>query len=299
MNHSHTSFCQYISSLLLFGSNGVVASYIALSSYEIVLLRSVLGCVLLIAIFFVVCKHLTALQYRKDLLYIAISGVAMGIEWLLLFEAYQQIGVSLGMLLNYFGPAIVIALSVLLFKEHLSLLKAIALLMALVGIFLISGQAVVTDMSIWGLFCAGVSAVAYAAMVIFNRQAQKISGLENATIQLFCGTVVIVLFVACKQGLYMDIRTSDWLPILWLGFINTGVSCYLYFASIGKLPVQTVSLCGYLEPLSAVVFAALFLHETMLPLQIVGAVFIIGGALLGEYQRTPKDNLRMVRAAKV
>lgn len=277
-------YLKYISSLLLFGSNGVVASYIALSSYEIVLLRSELGCLLLLAIFLVIKKHFTALHNKKDLFYIAASGIAMGIEWLLLFEAYKQIGVSLGMLLNYFGPVIVIAISVLFFKEHLNHRKAIALLMAFVGIFLISGEAVITDMSIWGLFCACASALAYAVMVIFNRQAKEICGLENATIQLFFGTMVIVLFVFCKQGLYIDINKSDWLPILWLGLINTGISCYLYFSSIGKLPVQTVSICGYLEPLSAVVFAAIFLHETMLPLQILGAVLIIGGALLGEYR---------------
>lgn len=273
----------------MLGSTGVVASYIALSSYEIVLLRSGLGFIFLLAIFLVVKKRFTIFQHKKDLLYIASSGVAMGVEWLLLFEAYKQIGVSLGMLINYSGPAIVIAMSVLLFKDYLSQRKAVALLMAFVGTALISGEAMVTDMNLWGLFCAGASAFGYAAMVLLNRQAKEIRGLENATIQLFFGSLVVVLFVTYKQGLYIDIQKDDWLPILCLGFINTGISCYLYFAAIGKLPVQTVSICGYLEPLSAVVFAAIFLHETMLPLQVLGAVLIIGGALLGEYQHKQKQ----------
>lgn len=45
-----------------------------------------------------------------------------------------------------------------------------------------------------------------------------------------------------------------------------------------KLPVQTVAVCGYFEPLAAVVFAAALLHETMQPLQILGAVLILCGA---------------------
>lgn len=45
-----------------------------------------------------------------------------------------------------------------------------------------------------------------------------------------------------------------------------------------ELAVQTVAVCGYLEPLAAVVFAAVLLHETMLPLQILGAVLILCGA---------------------
>ena len=45
----------------------------------------------------------------------------------------------------------------------------------------------------------------------------------------------------------------------------------------------TVSVCGYAEPLSAVIFSALILHEILLPLQILGAVLIIGGAVLSEF----------------
>ena len=83
----------------------------------------------------------------------------------------------------------------------------------------------------------------------------------------------------------MQIDTQSIIPILVLGLLNTGIGCYLYFSSIGKLPVQTVAICGYLEPLSAVLFSVIFLKETMLPIQIIGAVLIIGGAMLGEYRK--------------
>ena len=69
---------------------------------------------------------------------------------------------------------------------------------------------------------------------------------------------------------------------LLLGLVNTGVGCYCYFSSIGDLPAQSVAICGYLEPLSAVLLSVLILHETMAPLQILGAVLIIGGAVFGE-----------------
>lgn len=118
------AYFKYILALLLFGSNGVVASLISLSSYEIVLLRSLLGSVRLIVVFFATGYRLTAFQNKKALFFLAASGLAMALDWLLLFEAYQQIGVSLGMLINYCGPAIVIALSVFLFKERLIRRKA-------------------------------------------------------------------------------------------------------------------------------------------------------------------------------
>ena len=90
------------------------------------------------------------------------------------------------------------------------------------------------------------------------------------------------MFLGCRQGFNLYIPAGSILPIPALGLVNTGVGCYCYFSSIGGLPVQTVAICGYLEPLSAVVFSALILGERMLPLQIAGAVLILGGAVAGE-----------------
>ncbi len=282
------SYLKYIVSLLLFGSNGVVASFIHLNSYKIVLMRTVLGSVFLTAIFLSSRQKLAARQYKKDLLFIAVSGAAMAADWLLLFEAYQEIGVSLGMLINYCGPVIVIAFSPVLFKEKITWKKLTALGIALVGIFLISGQAASEGISGWGLLCAGLSAGAYAAMVIFNKLAKQITGVENATFQLLFALVIVAIFVACKQGLFFEVTADDWIPVLILGLVNTGLGCFLYFSSIGELPTQTVAICGYLEPLSAVLFATVFLHETMEPVQLAGAAMIIGGTLLGEYEKLHK-----------
>lgn len=284
------SYLKYFAALLLFGSNGVVASAITLSSHEIVFLRSMIGAALLLALFFVSGNRMTALQHKKDFLFIVISGIAMAADWLFLFEAYAQIGVSLGMLINYCGPAIVIVLSPVLFHERITQSKVIALAAALIGACLISGQAVVSGLSIWGLFCAVMSAVSYAVMVLSNKVAKEVGGTENATLQLLTTAVAVMLFVGWRQGFEMGISSGDWPPILWLGLVNTGLGCFFYFSSIGQLPAQSVAVCGYLEPLSAVLMSALVLHETMTVWQVLGAVLIIGGALYGElrYQMQTK-----------
>lgn len=276
------AYVNYILALVLFGSNGVAASGIHLTSYEIVLLRSALGSALLIALYVLSRREWTVLRHRRDLAYIALSGVAMALDWLLLFEAYRQIGVSLSVLINYCGPILVVALSVPLFHERLTWQKGLALGLALAGVFLISGQAALGGANAWGLFCAGASALAYTALVIFNKLSGKVGGMENAVVQLFFAALATALFVGCRQGLSMEIAPGDWPSILWIGLLNTGAGCYFYFSSIGRLPVQTVAICGYLEPLSAMLFSAVFLHETLLPLQIAGAALIMGGALMSE-----------------
>jgi len=103
--------------------------------------------------------------------------------------------------------------------------------------------------------------------------------------QLLVSCITVAIFVVFKHGFSMDIGAGNLLPILILGIVNTGVGCYFYFSSIGELPVQTVAICGYLEPLSAVVFSVALLGENLNPVQIAGAILIVGGAAFGELSR--------------
>lgn len=140
--NQRSDFLKYLLGLLLFGSNGVVASFIALQSQEIVLLRSLLGSAFLMALFFLTGGRLTLQQHRRDACFIVLSGVAMAADWLLLFEAYARIGVSLGMIFNYCGPVIVIACSAILFAERITAKTVLALVSALTGAVLISWQGI-------------------------------------------------------------------------------------------------------------------------------------------------------------
>lgn len=276
------AYIKYLTALLLFGTNGIVASLIDLSSYEIVFLRTLIGSLLLILIFKLTGQHTTFLQKKKQLLFLIISGIAMGTSWMFLYEAYQQIGVSISSLAYYCGPVIVMLLSPLLFKEKLTCTKLLGFLAVLCGLFLVNGRIIQEDNSVWGIFCGAMSAVMYAFMVIFNKKAKDISGLENSMLQLITSFLTVAVFVVLKSRFAISVKPSDWPPILVLGILNTGIGCYLYFSPLSKLPVQTVSVLGYLEPLSAVIFSALILKEALTPLQMTGAVLILGGAMFAE-----------------
>lgn len=275
------SFFKYIFALLLFGSNGIVASHIALNSYEIVFLRTLIGSFLLIALYLMGRGKLTFWKHKKDFAFLAVSGIAMGTSWMFLYEAYAQVGVSVASLCYYCGPVIVMVLSPLLFKEKLTPVKIIGFLTVLMGIFLVNGYGAAAA-NRFGILCGFASAVMYAFMVICNKKASSITGLENSALQLFIAFAAVAVFVVFKQGFEIDIPAESVLPIFVLGLLNTGIGCYLYFSSIGKIPVQTVAICGYLEPLSAVLFSVVFLGEKLLQMQIIGAVLIIGGAVLSE-----------------
>ena len=284
------AFIKYITALLLFGLNGIVASHIPLTSYEIVFLRTLIGSVLLIILFLLGKGRFHIMQNKRDTLFIVLSGIAMGTSWMFLYEAYNQIGVSLASLLYYCGPVIVMILSPVIFREKLTVPKVVGFIIVLVGIVLVNGNAAAAD-NVWGMFCGGMSAVMYFFMVTLNKQSKNITGMENSVIQLVVSFLTVAAFVGFKQGFVIDVPMSAWGWILVLGILNTGIGCYLYFSPLSKLPVQTVAVCGYLEPLSAVVFAAVLLGEKMTFVQILGAVCIIGGAMIGELVKFKKNKI--------
>ena len=274
------SMIKYIAALLLFGSNGIVASRISLNSYEIVMFRTLIGSLFLIVLYLYTNKTFTFFRYKKASIFLIFSGMSMGISWLFLYEAYHLIGVSLASLGYYCGPIIVMLLSPILFKEKLTHKKIIAFATVLLGVFLVNGNVMSESHGGFGIFCALMSALFYACMVSFNKKAEGIVGLENATLQLSAAFFTVFIFVLLKRGIHMQIASSDILPLIFLGLVNTGLGCFLYFSSIADIKVQTVAILGYLEPLSAVLFSFIFLHEHMSPMQLVGAVFIIVGAVL-------------------
>ncbi len=281
-HQNRLAFLKYLCALLLFGLNGIVASRIALTSYEIVFLRTLIGSGLLISVFLLGKGRFHWKEHRKDVVFIVFSGIAMGTSWMFLYEAYQQIGVSFASLLYYCGPVIVMILSPLIFKEKLTVSKVVGFLIVLVGIVLVNGKMASGSGNTWGLFCGMMSAVMYFFMVTLNKQSREIIGMENAVIQLTVSFLAVAVFVGIRQAFVIHVPVSSWPWILVLGLVNTGIGCYLYFSPLSKLPVQTVAVCGYLEPLSAVIFAALLLGEKMTALQYIGAVCIIGGAMIGE-----------------
>ncbi|MBQ9944836.1 MAG: EamA family transporter [Clostridia bacterium] len=274
-------FWKHFLSVTLFGLNGVVASFILLSSYEIVFFRTLLGSLLMAFVFFLRREKFTFLQHKKQFFFLMLSGLIMGVHWMFLYEAYARVGPGLGTLLCYCGPVIVVALSPLVFKEKLTLPKLIGFAAVMLGVFCISGISG-AKMDPLGFISGILSAVTYAGMVIFNKKAKDIGGLENTMFQLGFAFMAVSVFLLIRQGFSIPVKGSDVLPILGLGLVHTGFGCWLYFSTMSKLPVQTVSVLGYLEPLFAVLFSALLLSRPMLPLQWLGAGLIIGGAMIAE-----------------
>ena len=273
----------YILAMLIFGTNGYLVAHLSLQGSQIVLVRTLVGGLLLTAIVLLrggFDREAVRAEWR-DLLF---GGVALGLNWVALFTAYRLLNVSLATLIYYAGPMLVLLFSPLLFGESLTPQKIAAVAIVAAGLFCITGSITSAGMSLTGLLAAVLSALFYASLIIFNKRIVKTGGMQTAALELDVAFVVVLIYVLLTAGIPRPLK-ADIPYLLVLGLVNTGIAYMLYFTGLQKLPGQSVALISYVDPVSALVFSALLLHETMTPLQVLGAVLIIGGALLGELRR--------------
>jgi drug/metabolite transporter (DMT)-like permease len=278
------TYFKYFFALLLFGSNGIIADFIELRSCQIILLRTFLGSLLLTLI--AVRLHTSILfpGHRRDTCFVFLSGVCMGISWLFQYEAYKRIGIGITSLLYCLGPILVVTLAQIAFHETMTLKKILCLSSVSLGAVLTGGVSLHQGSDSMGIFCALMCPLAYAGMICFNKKNSAITGLSNSVIQLIAGFITALVFnlvqwvFEAAPGMFL--RKSDLLPMLILGFLNTGIGCYLYFSGISEIPAQTVAVCDYIEPLTSFILAAAVLHEAITIPQIGGAILIAGGTMI-------------------
>lgn len=167
--------------------------------------------------------------------------------------------------------------------------KIMGSVIVVAGFFLLNGQMEESSGNLFGVVCGIMAAVLFAVFIILNKKAETITGLEKSVIQIVSCFLTVAVYVLIKQGISIQVAADDWLPILILGIVNTGFGAAIYYASMGKLSTQTVSVCGYIEPLSAVIFSFFILKERMTVLQIAGGILILGGALFAEWSGLKKS----------
>lgn len=170
------------------------------------------------------------------------------------------------------------------------------------GLLLLNASALEGTLSVPGILMGLAAAASTAGMVIFNKLARDITGVPCTTIQLATAVAVALAVAAAGEGFAFigRIPSSSWPTVIALGAVFTALAYFLYYRAIDQLPMQTVSVCAYAEPLTAVVLGALALGEVMTPVQLAGACCIIGGALLGEARvKLPAAQRRRMRRAYV
>ncbi len=273
-----------VASMTIFGTLGIFVRNISVSSGELALYRAILAA-LLIALFLLVTKQRISLaNIKKEVPLLLASGVAMGINWILLFEAYKYTTVSVATLSYYFAPVIVTVVCPILFKEKLTGKQIICFVMSTLGLVLITGIGDVGNGNdfIGILFGLG-AAVFYATVILLNKFIKNVEGIHRTFLQFLAAIVVLIPYVIMTSGVTLgNLNGIGWVNLLIVGLIHTGVTYCMYFSSLKELPGQKAAILSYIDPLVAVLISVTILGESMTLWQVIGGILILGFTLWNE-----------------
>lgn len=283
------SLLMLIASAVIFGTIGIFRKYIPLSSALLAALRGGIGAAVLFCVMlFRKEKKMQKLE-KKKLFWLCVTGMLMGLNWILLFEAFNYTSVATATLCYYMEPTIVMLLAPLLFKEKLTGKKMICAIISVIGMVFVSGivEAGIPQLSEMKGILLGLSAAClYSAVVILNKKLPGIDTYQKTIIELLSAAIVLVPYlIAARSASFLASDTSIAVVILLVlvvGLIHTGIAYVLYFGSMDGLKTQTIAIFSYLDPITALVLSMFLLGEQMSVLGLVGAVMIIAAAAYGE-----------------
>lgn len=281
-------------SMVIFGTIGLFVRNIPVSSGELALYRAVLATVTLGAYLLLTKQALPLGKIRKALPLLILSGVAMGFNWILLFEAYKYTTVSVATLSYYFAPVIVTAACPILFREKLHAQQWICFAMATLGIVLITGLGDVQPGSshITGILFGLGAACLYATVMLLNKVIAGVEGIQRTFIQFLAAAAVLLPYVLLTGGIHVfTLNATGWGVLLIVGLVHTGITYCLYFSTLKELPGQKAAILSYIDPLVAVLVSVLVLGEDMTLTQIIGGLLILGFTLWNELTPPRKQKI--------
>ena len=278
---------QLIGSMTIFGTVGIFVRSIPLPSAFIAFIRGAVGVLFLLAVCLLTRKKLSKESIKRNLILLLISGAAIGINWIFLFEAYRYTTVATATLCYYTAPLFVLAVSPIFLSERLTVRKCIGIATALVGMVFVSGihKTGFSGLSeAKGVMFGILAAIFYASVIIMNKKLRDVGSYDRTIVQLTAAVAVVLPYSLIVEDISVaafDARVIILLAIV--GIVHTGISYVAYFSSLGVLKAQTVAIFSYIDPIVAIVLSAVLLREGMDLLGIIGAVLVLSSvSIAGE-----------------
>mgnify|MGYP003293470851 CR=1 FL=1 len=279
-------------SMFIFGTIPLFVRNIAVSSAELALYRAILA-VILIGFGLLITKQKIEISgFGKEIPLLIVSGVAVGLNWILLFEAYKYTTVSVATLSYYFAPVIVTAVCPFLFKEKFTAKQIVCFVLSTLGLVMITGVGNFNGgRELIGVAFGLGAAVLYAAAVILNKFIKNVGGIQRTFLQFVSAIIVLGPYVLFTDGVTLrSLDAKGWVNLFIVGFIHTGITYCLYFSSLKELSGQKAAILSYIDPLVAVMISVTVLGESMTLIQVIGGALILGFTMVDSFSFDKNKN---------
>lgn len=277
-----------LSAMTLWGTMSLFVKNIELAPSTLALARAIIAVITLFILRAILRQKIDWQACRSDWRGLLISGAALGLNWTMLFSSYKYVSVSIATLCYYFAPTLIILLCALLFHEKMTHRQWLCFLISTLGLILIINVNSSTnnpDM-LKGIFFGLSAAIFYAVIMLANKTIHHVGGIDRTLIQLMISILFLFPYCFMTSSLALtSLSLHNIINILILGIVYTAFAYTLFFSAISELPGQKAAIMTYIDPLVAVLTSALILHETILPMQILGGILVIGSAIISEIKQ--------------
>lgn len=271
--------------MLIWGTIGLFVRNIDVASSELALYRAICATGMIGGYLLLTGDSIPFGKIKKELPLLLASGVALGFNWIFLFQAYKYTTISLATLSYYFAPVIVTVVCPILFKEKLGFKQWLCFAMSTIGLVLITGLGDLSggSSSLVGIMFGLAAASLYATVVLLNKFIKNVEGIHRTLLQFVAAVIVLLPYVCLTNGIHVDrLNATGWVYLLIVGLVHTGLTYCLYFPSLKEVSGQKAAILSYIDPFVAVLLSVVVLGETMTMTQALGGLLILGFTLYNE-----------------
>jgi drug/metabolite transporter (DMT)-like permease len=271
--------CEMAAAMVISGSIGYFVMLSAATPINVVFWRCVFGALTLmvICIFCGVFRH--AKITRRVLWLSAFGGVAIVLNWVLLFAAFSRASISVATAVYNTQPFMLMVFGAAFLGERLTVSKLAWMLLAFIGVVLIvqarpSADYVGNDFAL-GVASALCAAFFWAIAAIITKKLTGTPAYLIAFIQVCVGMLMLGPFVDFANA---PRSVSHWLPLITIGVLHTGIMYILLYSGIQKLPTHLQGAFTFIYPVVAIVIDRVALGHQLQLIQMIGITAILIGA---------------------
>ena len=276
---------------LMWASSGTAGKALFLSGmapFDLIRIRVTLSALFILISLSFFSRSLLKIRMKDLYYFLVLGGGVMALSLSSYFMAISKIQVAAAILLQYMAPSLIALYSICFWKEKLSTSKLLALVLSLSGCYLVVGgyNLALLQMNTAGILWGLASTVAFALYSLLGeRGMHRYNPWTVHFYALLFAGVTLNFIQEPFHYLRVSYSLTQWMYSLYIVIFGTILPFGLYFVGISHIRSTRASITATLEPISAAVFAYVFVGEVLQPFQILGGACVIISIVLLQWQK--------------
>lgn len=220
---------------------------------------------------------------KKELLILGCLGVLFGISSLSLFTSFHYMDAGIASTILFVYPVMVAVIMAIFFKEKISSITILSILLALGGIALLYQSDGQTSLSTIGVTLVMISSLTYAIyIIVVNKSSLMMSSIKlTFYVLLFCMLTIITHSLTNENNHIQMLTTpSMWMWAIMMAVVPTIISLIMMVKAVNIIGSTPTAIMGSLEPLTAVMIGVIVFGEIFTVQLATGLLMILFAVLL-------------------